>query len=55
MTYFEHLKLNWLVTFRAFKMGQPVMAMFHFLHGLIPCQVTEHERWGLHGPKYVQD
>ena len=39
--YFVHLADNWRVAGRSL-----VMFFFHFIHGLIPVKVTEHEFWG---------
>lgn len=47
MSYLEHLKLNWRVVIKCFKAAnkQLILAFFHFIHGLIPLKITEHERW----------
>ena len=41
MTYMQHLSANARVSGRAL-----VMAIFHILHGIIPCRFTSHEYWG---------
>ena len=40
MSYFEHLKLNWIVAFRSL-----IMFLFHFIHGVLPVKYTSHEFW----------
>jgi hypothetical protein len=39
--YFRHLVLNWNVAGRSL-----IMCLFHFIHGIIPVKITEHEFWG---------
>gem|GEM_PF-4014708 len=38
--YLEHLARNWLVAL--FALG---LALFHFLHGIFPCWLTDHNRY----------
>jgi hypothetical protein len=45
MTYIKHLLSNWGVAGRSL-----TMALFHFIHGILPFKCTEHERHGLKGP-----
>ena len=40
MTYTEHLIKNMAVAGRCL-----VMAVFHALHGIVPCKYTSHEHW----------
>ena len=40
MTYKEHLKENFKVGIKCI-----ILALFHILHGIIPCKYTEHEYW----------
>jgi hypothetical protein len=40
--YLLHLSSNWKVAGKGL-----VLAGFHFIHGIIPCRWTEHERWGI--------
>jgi membrane protein YdbS with pleckstrin-like domain len=39
--YFRHLIANWKVSARAV-----VLALFHFVHGIIPVKYTSHNWWG---------
>ena len=39
--YFAHLWANLVVTGRCL-----IYALFHLLHGLIPCRMTSHRYWG---------
>jgi hypothetical protein len=38
--YFKHLFANWKVALKCF-----ILFIFHFVHGVIPCKLTEHERY----------
>jgi hypothetical protein len=38
--YITHLIDNWLVALYA--LG---LAVFHFVHGLVPCRLTDHNRY----------
>jgi len=40
MVYYKHLKANWKVAGRGL-----ILALFHFIHGVIPCKMTSHEYW----------
>jgi hypothetical protein len=40
--YFKHLWLNWKVAGNAL-----ILVLFHFVHGLIPVCVTDHNFWGI--------
>jgi hypothetical protein len=48
MNYFKHLLANWMVSIRAV-----LLALFHFVHGVIPVKYTSHNYWDffLHGKK----
>jgi hypothetical protein len=39
--YFKHLLLNCKVAGRSV-----IMALFHFVHGIIPVKYTSHDSWG---------
>jgi hypothetical protein len=39
--YFRHMAINWLAAGKCL-----LLFFFHFIHGLIPCKLTEHEFWG---------
>lgn len=41
MTYWQHLKANWSVSWRCL-----YLLAFHFVHGILPWKWTEHEHWG---------
>jgi len=40
MSYWKHLCLNMKVVIRCL-----IMAVFHFLHGILPIKYTSHEFW----------
>lgn len=40
--YIHHFYKNFKVAVKAI-----LLALFHFIHGLIPCKYTEHEYWNL--------
>jgi hypothetical protein len=40
--YFNHLAANWRIAGKSL-----LLFFFHFIHGLVPCKLTEHEFWGL--------
>jgi hypothetical protein len=42
MSYWAHLVLNWKVAAKGL-----LLAAFHFAHGLVPIELTSHERWGI--------
>jgi hypothetical protein len=42
--YLRHLRVNWRVAGRCF-----IMCCFHFVHGIIPLRITEHDFWGFEG------
>ncbi|WP_154658867.1 hypothetical protein [Desulfocurvibacter africanus] len=41
-SYIIHLWRNWRTALMAL-----ILAVFHFIHGLIPIGLTEHDRWGI--------
>jgi hypothetical protein len=36
--------MNWKIAGKSL-----AMAFFHFIHGLVPVKITEHEFWGIDG------
>jgi hypothetical protein len=47
MTYSEHFRKNLYAAYRGVKLGKPLMVLFHLLHGIIPCTLTDHHYWNL--------
>lgn len=45
MGYFKHLRVNLRVAINSLKRWDFVMFTFHFLHGLIPFEITSHHRY----------
>jgi len=40
MNYFENFKMNMIVVLKCLH-----AAIWHFIHGVIPCKLTSHEYW----------
>ena len=45
MGYLKHLRDNWKVAGRSLVACQVEMTLWHFVHGLLPTELTSHHRW----------